>query len=266
MTVFTAIHLLLLSCNNKDGMFWITFHFPSSSFLLCCMPCKTEIYRWAPYLQSPIGLSQREAQTMNCRRRRMSRCFSPPAPCPPPPPAAVLSLQPQPVMWWFSVCEQLPSHFIPAFSPRLFRLDRSDSFELWALPWFNSTSLNSLLLTLVMTTIFCRSPWLWESWPPDILSEHTLETGERDRIARVFLEGRERLPDRETDLGALQSAVASLSLKHSWQHGAKVRGRVRLALSYQSNNTVYQDVRRDSYSWLPWGNVTKENVIFKVLI
>lgn len=152
------------------------------------------------------------------------------------------------------VCEQLPFHFIPAFSPRPFRLDRSDSFELWALPcWFNSTSLNSSLLTLVVTTIFCRSPWLWESRPPDILSEHTFETGERDRIAREFLEGRERLPDGETDLGALQPALASLSLKHSWQLGAKVRGRVRLALSYQSNNTVYQDVRRDSYSWLPWG-------------
>lgn len=48
-------------------------------------------------------------------------------------------------------------------------------------------------------------------------------------IACVFLEGRECLPDRETDLGALQSAVASLSLEHSWQHRAKVR-RVRLAL------------------------------------
>ena len=67
-------------------------------------------------------------------------------------------------------------------------------------------------------------------------------------IACVFLEGRECLPDRETDLGALQSAVASLSLEHSWQHRAKVRGRVRLALSDRSNNTVYQDVRRDSYS------------------
>lgn len=56
----------------------VTFHFSSSSILLCSTPCKAEIYRLRfpgfPTFSSLDVASERH-KNMNCRRRRESKPF-----------------------------------------------------------------------------------------------------------------------------------------------------------------------------------------------
>ena len=88
------------------------FIFPLPPFCSALCRARLKSIDGLPYLQSPTGLSQREAQNVNCSWRK-SRCFSSPVPCPPPPPdygdgrgrvlfsaASALS----PAMWLSSVC------------------------------------------------------------------------------------------------------------------------------------------------------------------
>ena len=60
------------------------FIFPLPPFCSALCPARLKSIDGLPYLQSPTGLSQREAQNVNWRRK--SRCFYSALPCPPPPP------------------------------------------------------------------------------------------------------------------------------------------------------------------------------------
>ena len=130
MTVFIAIHLLLLSCNNNNGMFWIAFHFSSSSFLLCSMPCKTEIYRWASLPSVPHWIKPERGTERELKEEEVQMfLFCSPLPTAAPrlrrwqrPRSFLCSLSPQPCH--VPVLRLYSSHLIaPQLSPQPFRLD-----------------------------------------------------------------------------------------------------------------------------------------------
>lgn len=174
-----------------------------------------------------------------------------------------LSLQPQPVVWLLSVCS---SHLIPSqLSLKALQPGQSDSLSC------EHSLADSTAHPIKLSSVDsgCDSYLLQEPltvshnhqrYSPSIPSE----TGERDMIACVFLEGEENASltgKRTFGLYSLQWHHCHLNTPGST--GQRSGGGVRLALVSKQQYCLSR-CEEGQLSLTALGNVTKGNVIFKV--